>query len=302
MKTRAKRRPRALRVIAPAEHLKEKLDALARKFDGAFVETDPVKFVHRYEDPRDQEIAGLVSAAFAYGSVVLIFRAVERILGEMGPSPRAFLEQWDPARDAARYRGFRHRFHGAKDVALFLSLVAQAIRRHGSLRALFAKGVDAGATDAGPALARFVEEILAGDARPFFRSGRVAQRSPVRYLLSSPEDGSACKRMLLYLRWMLRPADGVDLGTWAGVMPPSKLLIPLDTHTFRITRYLGLTARSSGDWRAAQEVTAALKRLDPADPVRYDFALCRLGILDLCPAKRDETKCVPCDLYDVCRL
>src|SRR5207253_6247793 len=132
-----------------------------------------------------------------------------------------------------------------------------------------------------------------------FPSGTLPQRSPVRFLLSSPADGSACKRMLLYLRWMLRADDGVDVGAWAGVAPPSKLLIPLDTHTFRITRYLGLTARKQGDWRAAEEVTAALARLEPEDPVRYDFALCRLGILDLCPAKRDEKKCVPCDLYDV---
>lgn len=297
---RATRRP--LPVIAPAEHLKERLDALAAKFGTRYVDTDPVKFVHRYADPLDQEIVGLVSAAFAYGSVVLIFRAVERILAPMGASPRAFLERFDPARDAAHYRGFRHRFHGEKDLVLFLSLVAQAIRRHGSLRALFATGVREGDADAGPPLAAFVAEVLRGDARPFFRSGKLPPRSPVRYLLSSPEDGSACKRMLLYLRWMLRPADGVDLGTWAGVLPPSKLLIPLDTHTFRITRYLGLTARNAGDWRAAQEVTSALKRLDPEDPVRYDFALCRLGILDLCPAKRDETKCVPCDLYEVCRL
>ena len=125
---------------------------------------------------------------------------------------------------------------------------------------------------------------------------------PLRFLLSSPEAGSACKRMLLYLRWMIRPADGLDTGLWADGIPASKLLIPLDTHTFRISRYLGLTARRAGDWKAAVEVTEALKRFDPADPVRYDFALCRLGILDLCPARRDERKCRPCDLYDVCRL
>lgn len=294
---------RSLQVVpSPDEQLKEKLDVIAARFDGSFVGTDPVKFVHRYRDPREQEIAGIVAAAFAYGSVVLIFRAVERILGVMGPSPRAFLERFDAKRDRALFRGFRHRFHDGKDVGLFLSLLAQAIRRHGTLGELFAKGSRPGDAHVGGALSRFVEEILAGDPRPFFPSGRLSRRSPVRFLLSSPEDGSACKRMLLYLRWMIRPADGVDVGAWAGVVPPSRLLIPLDTHTFRITRYLGLTARNQGDWQAAEEVTAALARLRPDDPVRYDFALCRLGILDLCPAKRDEKKCVPCDLYDVCRL
>ena len=289
-------------VPSPSERLKAQLDLIAARYDGRFVDTDPVKFVHRFRDPREQEVAGIIAAAFAYGSVALIFRAVEKILAQMGPSPRAFLERFDATRDRALFRGFRHRFHDGKDAALFLSLLAQAIRRHGSLGDLFAKGVTPGDAHVGPALSRFVEEILAGDPRPFFPSGKLPRRSPVRFLLSSPLDGSACKRMLLYLRWMLRPADGVDVGAWKGSASPAQLLIPLDTHTFRITRYLGLTARNQGDWRAAEEVTAGLARLHPEDPVRYDFALCRLGILDLCPAKRDEKKCVPCDLYDVCRL
>lgn len=295
-------RPLPVLVPSPSERLKAKLDVIAARYDGRFVDTDPVKFVHRFRDPREQEVAGIVAAAFAYGSVVLIFRAVEKILAQMGPSPRAFLERFDATRDRALFRGFRHRFHDGKDAALFLSLLAQAVRRHGSLHSLFAKGVTPGDPHVGPALSRFVAEILAGDPRPFFPSGKLPRRSPVRFLLSSPEDGSACKRMLLYLRWMLRPADGVDVGAWAGAASPAQLLIPLDTHTFRITRYLGLTARKQGDWRAAEEVTASLARLHPEDPVRYDFALCRLGILDLCPARRDEKKCVPCDLYDVCRL
>lgn len=299
---------------------------VVRRFDRGYLETDPLKFVHRYDDPRDREIVGLIAAAFAYGNVQVIFRSVERILEGMGPRPHAFLADFDPRRDAARFRGFRHRFHGARDLALFLSLVGQAIRAHGSLGRLFAAGYDDAHPHVGPALTHFVETILAGDARPFYRSGRVppsaAQRAstarrpraagarasapraavPLRFLLSSPADGSACKRLLLYLRWMVRPDDGLDTGLWADAIPASKLLIPLDTHTFRIARYLGLTERAASDWKAAVEVTEGLKRFDPADPVRYDFALCRLGILDLCPARRDERKCRPCDLYDVCRL
>jgi uncharacterized protein (TIGR02757 family) len=287
---------------APRETLKAALDAVEKKYDRGYLETDPLKYVHRYADPRDREVVGLISAAFAYGSVVLIFRAVERILAEMGPHPRAFLDSFDPVRDRAKFRGFRHRFHDGRDVALFLSLVAQAVREHGTLGALFEAGYSEADADVGPALSHFVATILAGDPRPFFPSGKLPQPHGVRFLLSSPQDGSACKRMLLYLRWMLRPDDGVDVGTWAGRVPPSKLLLPLDTHTFRICRYLGFTARNANDWRAAEEATAVLKSLDPADPVRYDFALCRLGILDLCPAKRDEKKCVPCELYTVCRL
>lgn len=284
--------PAALSIVrsGPHEALGEKLEAVVRRFGRDYLETDPLKFVHRYADPRDQEIAGLFAAAFAYGSVVLIFRAVERILGEMGPSPRAFLDAWDEKRDAKRFRGFKHRFHDGRDVALLCTRLSAVLKEHGSLGALFAKGYDARDPHVGPALAKFVAAIL-GKTR----------RKTLRFLLSSPDDGSACKRMLLYLRWMIRPADGLDVGIWRGV-PSSALLLPLDTHTFRIARYLGLTARNAGDWRAAEEATAALKRFDAADPVRYDFALCRLGILDLCPAKRDERKCAPCDLYEVCRL
>src|SRR6202030_1304287 len=124
--------------------------------------------------------------------------------------------------------------------------------------------------DIGPGLSRFSTAILAGDPRPFFPGGKIPQPHPVRFLISSPADGSACKRMLLFLRWMIRPADGVDLGLWSDRVPASKLLIPLDTHTFRICRYLGFTGRNSNDWRAAEEATGWLRTLDPLDPVRYD--------------------------------
>ncbi|HVO31910.1 MAG TPA: TIGR02757 family protein [bacterium] len=287
---------------ASREILKGKLDAVAEKYGRAYLGTDPLKFVHRYSDPLDQEVVALVAAAFAYGNVKVIFRAVERLLDLMGESPRAYLEEFDAVRERARLRGFRHRFHSGRDAALFFSLVAQAIRRHGSLGELFARGFSPRDEHVGPALSRFVEEILSGDPRPFYPSGKIPQPHGVRFLLSSPDDGSACKRMLLFLRWMIRPADGVDVGCWSRLVPASKLLIPLDTHTFRICRFLGFTARNAGDFRAAEECTAVLRTLDAADPVKYDFSLCRLGILDLCPSRRDEKKCVPCDLYEVCRL
>ena len=107
--------------------------------------------------------------------------------------------------------------------------------------------------------------------------------------------------MNLFLRWMVRPDDGVDLGVWRHVSP-SQLIIPLDTHVSRIASYLGLTQRRTVDWRMAQEVTRRLRQIDPDDPVKYDFALCRLGILDACPRRRDPIKCAGCDLLSVCTL
>jgi uncharacterized protein (TIGR02757 family) len=123
----------------------------------------------------------------------------------------------------------------------------------------------------------------------------------VRAFLSDPASGSACKRLNLFLRWMVRPDDGLDLGLWAPVRP-DQLVIPLDTHEARISRYLGLSDRRTVDWKMAVEVTEGLRRLDPSDPVRYDFALSRLGILDECPRRRDPVKCRRCPLVPVCTL
>ncbi|MEE9614775.1 MAG: DUF2400 family protein, partial [Thermodesulfobacteriota bacterium] len=123
----------------------------------------------------------------------------------------------------------------------------------------------------------------------------------VRFLFPSPEGRSPCKRLNLFLRWMVRRGDGLDFGLWKGVSP-SKLIIPLDTHIARISRYLGLTSRNSADWAMAEEVTDSLRKLDPLDPTKYDFSLSRLGILDECPTRRDPIKCESCMIKGVCVL
>ena len=123
----------------------------------------------------------------------------------------------------------------------------------------------------------------------------------MRYFLPSPEDGSACKRLNLYLRWMVRRGDGLDFGQWREVST-AHLVIPLDSHVSRIARYVGLTDRLTPSWGTALEVTEQLCRFDPRDPVKYDFSLCRLGILKLCPKKRRPSKCRACPLLDVCLL
>ena len=123
----------------------------------------------------------------------------------------------------------------------------------------------------------------------------------MRFLLPSPEEGSGCKRLNLYLRWMVRRGDGLDLGLWTSVHP-RQLLMPVDTHVARIAAYIGLTRRMSPGWRMTEEITASLRRLDPGDPVRYDFALCRLGILDACPRRRNPVICADCPLEPVCLL
>jgi hypothetical protein len=141
--------------------------------------------------------------------------------------------------------------------------------------------------------------MLASDCTPVYPDGILPENATVRFLLPDPADGSACKRMNLYLRWMIRN-DGIDPGLWRFARP-DQLVLPLDAHLSRIARYLGLTRRATNGWLAASEAAASLKLLDPADPLKYDFALCRLGILKDCPAKPDRKKCRSCMLLPVCR-
>ena len=139
------------------------------------------------------------------------------------------------------------------------------------------------------------------DRGRFYPGGLPGAGQGVRYFLPSPRDGSACKRLNLFLRWMVRRGDGLDFGLWREVST-AKLVIPLDAHVSRIARYIGLTDRPTPSWRTALEVTARLRRFDAEDPVKYDFSLCRLGILKLCPKKRNLTKCRNCSLVEVCLL
>jgi len=156
----------------------------------------------------------------------------------------------------------------------------------------------------GPALSAFSRRMLERTglpAGPGVVGGRLLPGAPVRTFFSSPEKGSACKRFNLYLRWMVRREGGLDFGLWTSI-PPAALVIPLDTHVARIAGLMGLTRRRTADWKMALEVTDALRRLDPLDPVKYDFALCRLGILEYCPRRVDPVKCAACLIRPACTL
>jgi uncharacterized protein (TIGR02757 family) len=158
---------------------------------------------------------------------------------------------------------------------------------------------DPTASDIGPALEKFVQMIL--DTKVAIPSTSSQAPSNFKFLLPLPSRGSACKRLNLFLRWMVRPDDGIDFGIWKKISP-SQLIIPLDTHVARIARRIGLTRRTSADWKTALEVTHALRQLDSADPVKYDFAICKLGMLGICPARHDPAKCAACSLNPFCRL
>jgi uncharacterized protein (TIGR02757 family) len=229
-----------------------------------FVHPDPLEFLYRYDDPGDREVAGLVAATLAVGRVASILKSVGRVLELLGPHPAAFLR--DAREDGLRrmLADFRHRFLAGGNMAAMLWGVRRIRGRHGSLGEFFRAAVQPEDETVLPAISVLVCEISSvGDC------GR---------LLADPRDKSACKRLNLYLRWMVR-RDDVDPGGWDGVRP-AQLVVPLDVHMHRIARALGLTRRPQADCRTALEVTAAFRHIAPDDPVRYDFALTRLGIRD----------------------
>lgn len=265
--------------------LKDDLEELCLRYDRRFLDSDPVGIVRRYDDPADREIVGLIAAGLAYGRVASIRASLETLLPFLGHRPARFVAGFDPARDRSRFDGFVHRFTRGRDVALLLHLVRQAKEQAGSLESFFLAGDAAPTTPTlGEALDSFGSRLFALDGGPFVPDGVVPRRDGARWLVPLPAAGSACKRSCLFLRWMVRPDDGVDCGVWTRVSR-SRLVLPLDTHLLRVVRALGWSRRKSAGWPMALEVTSRLRLLDPEDPIRFDFALCRLGILGLLETK-----------------
>ncbi len=227
------------------------------------IKPDPLQFLLDYPLLEDREIVGMVASSLAYGRVSQILKSVSYVLGRMGPSPRIFVERADREFLEDVFNGFKHRFTDDVDLTDLILGIREVISAHGSLdRAMGVSISEANTTLAG--VQSFANLIL--------RSGRRDRNT----LLPRPEWGSACKRLMLYLRWMVRK-DEVDPGGWNS-LSPSDLLVPLDTHMHRISLSLGFTKRKSGDMRTAEDITAFFRSLRPDDPVRYDFALTRFGI------------------------
>lgn len=253
---------------------KDRLEAFYHKCNcRTFVHPDPIEFLYPFPDPRDRELAGLIASSLAYGRVAQILKSVSAVLEPMGPSPRAFL--LDMSHDALekRYRHFKHRFSTGEELLVLLQGARTALDAFGSLEACFLAGYRDTDDTILPALCNFVKTVLDGRP-PEYRNS----------LLPLPDRGSACKRLNLFMRWMVRQ-DAVDPGGWNRI-PMSKLIIPLDTHMHRISRAMGLTRRRQADMATALEVTRAFQKLVPEDPLRYDFVLTRLGIrkdMDMTP-------------------
>lgn len=259
--------------------LKTTLDRLYDSFNAPDSAFDPVQVVRKYPRVEDREIVAFIASAVAFGRVASVVNSTNAICAVLGPHPARFLKRFDPARDGAPLRSLVHRWTRGDDFVALLWILRVLIDEHGSLENAFASGLRDEDADVGPAIERFNEKVRAIDLSPAY--GRAATRASKRrpgvyYFFPRPSTGSACKRMNLFLRWMAR-TDGVDPGGWTRV-PPSKLVIPLDTHIIRAGRSLKLTKYRSPGWKMAADITASLRKLDKADPVKYDFSLCHMGI------------------------
>jgi uncharacterized protein (TIGR02757 family) len=247
--------------IASADS-KKRLEAIYGAYNRrCYVHPDPLEFLYDFHDPVDLEIAGFIASSLAYGNVTQILRSVSLVLTRMGPCPSGFLLNLPYNRIADTFMDFKHRFTTGEDLVRLLWSARGVIEQHGSLQKCFMSRLHRNDVNVIPALSAFVGKL--------FPEG-------CDFLVPNPARGSACKRLNLFLRWMVRQ-DDVDPGGWDGV-PPSKLLVPLDTHMHRIAITLGLTKRRQADLHTAVEITEAFRKLSPADPVRYDFVLTRFGI------------------------
>jgi uncharacterized protein (TIGR02757 family) len=276
---------------ASIDDVRRALDAVEARCDMATRrEADPVAFVHRYADLHDKEIVALVASSLAFGNAKVLRTKIADALARLGPSPASFAD--DAARVERALTGFRHRIWSGRHVARLVVGARRVQARASGLGAALASALDDAGGDLVGALVRWTDAIRSAGGLSRMRG------TGARHLLPRPDGGGANKRLMLLLRWMSRPADGIDLGLWP--IPTEQLVIPLDVHLHKLGKNLGFTQSKAASWKAALEVTAALRRLDAKDPVRYDFSLCHLGMVQQCPSRRDEARCEGCGVKPVC--
>ena len=278
-----------------ADALRARLEPLYASFNHERSATDPIELVRPYAEPADREIAGFIASALAFGNVAAVMQSVGAVLQRMGPSPAAYVRRFDPDRHGRAFSTFVHRWTRGVDVVALLWLLRQMAEQSGSVERFFAEGDDPAAPDVSVGLESFTTRALALDLRRAY--GRVPPRPGVAYFFTKPSQGSACKRLNLYLRWMVR-RDAVDFGIWTHVTP-ARLVVPLDTHIVRLGRCLRLTTYTSPGWRMAADITKTLRSIDPADPIRFDFSLCHVGMMGSC-GFGEKHGSAQCPLKDVC--
>lgn len=238
------------------------VDQLVRRYEQPhFIAEDPISIPHGFDDPRDREIVGLFAALLAWGRRATILAKMADLCGRMRWRPHAFVLGFDPERDAPRLDGFRHRTFGPEDTVALVRVLSAVLADFGSLDRCF-----------GSSMAREAEDIASGLEAFSATLTSIVPEAGVRLRrhVARPSSGSACKRLNMYLRWMVRPGP-VDLGIWTSVTP-SQLMLPLDVHAGRQARALGMVTRKQDDWKAVELLTRNCRSLFPGDPARCDFA------------------------------
>ena len=289
------------KVKAALEAVHDRCDVASR------LSADPVAFVHRFHDPLDRELIALVAACVAFGNVKAVRAKLQDLLDRLGPNPAALAQ--DPGALQVALRGWKHRLFRGDDIARLLAGARAVQCADGSLGARFETELAAARRSRGRGQARrgaeadyaAVREALAAWSDAIRTAGglrRGGRRRGPAHLLPDARAGSGNKRLLLFLRWMVRPADGVDLGAWR--VDPALLLMPVDVHIHKLARNLGFTRRRGMSWATTEEITRALARFAPVDPTRYDFSLCHMGMLQRCPSRRDVKRCEGCGVKPVC--
>ena len=273
--------------------IRDVLEKLYKRYNRReLISPDPLQFLYRYSNPADIEIAAFLASALAYGRVQQIEKSLNNLLGRMGDSPSEFVINFD--RNKRRtLKDFKHRFTTGDDISDLLTLLRTIINRCGSIEQYFALGYNPGERNIIPALSKFCNSLLEIQAA----GGKGQPTRGLKYLLVSPAGGSACKRLNLFLRWMVRD-DDVDTGLWKSI-EKARLIVPVDVHMGRLCKILGLYDRKTVSLAAAAEITESFAEIEPADPVKYDFALSRIGILENCTGRRRKG-CEFCELFGFC--
>lgn len=253
--------------------LKNFLEQTVKKYNKKeFLDTDPISIVHKISGDKNRETAAFIVSIFAFGNVKSIKTTIQKVLQPMGDNAYGFIKNYKKDRTTL-FKGIVHRFIKEYDISCLINALHSILKEYGSIKDLFMRCYNKVGN------MRKVAEGFSKISREIYRKNNdnFSERT-LRFMLPSPENGSACKRMNLFLRWMVRK-DEIDLGIWKGI-EKNQLIIPLDTHIARISKSLGLTKRKTPGWNMAEEITENLKKFDPNDPLKYDFALTRVGMLN----------------------
>jgi uncharacterized protein (TIGR02757 family) len=249
--------------------LKERLEIHYKAFDKSQISPDPLEILHVFESDLNKEALGLISSIFAYGNIKQIIKGQERILIATGYYPHKFILNLSH-KDENKLRLITHRFYTGDDTVQLFRALSHIYNEYGSIKEYFLRYYDAKEKNLKNAIEGFSLSLI-----EYFRQ-KNALTHGTRFMFPLPSAGSACKRMNLFLRWMVRK-DELDFGIWNEISP-AKLVIPVDTHIARICKKLKLTQLNNVSWKMAEEITNNLRKFDPNDPVKYDFAICHIGM------------------------